>query len=413
MKISRLAGVAALLAAGFAQAQAVKFDGALVELWYSQMLDSNLRTNTDSAYAYSYLAANFKENSFSVKRAELYFSGKITDSWSWNIMFNPDNAANVVGNNVLHDVVATWNPGNGFEVKAGQFKMPTTYEATLVAAKDILFYDRNQLNRVIGDKRDRGVWASYKYGDPKGFTGKLNLAMSNGSTDDGSGGKTAVDGNAQKDYTFRFDGTYSKEHKFGVYYREGATAVKDVGTSMVALTFVGTAPTAAQVLESKDKTTVQGFYYAYSAEKIYADFEYGEGLLGRRFASIGTAAGAASRQHLDQKFAAYAVTGVYKMGQHWLAARYDVMNYNSGDNWYTAWNPYKETAVGVSRNADYSPKFTEITLGYNYVFMPAKSSTGKLKFDYIMRSKNFKQPVAPVAGEKGGDSFLISLQLGF
>lgn len=412
MKISRIAGIAALLTAGAVQAQSFKFDGALVELWYTQMMDKNLRNNADSAYSYGYLASQFKENSFNVKRAELYFSGNISDTLSWNIMFNPDNPSTATApNNVLHDVIATWNPGNGFVLKAGQFKMPTTYEATIVAAKDILFYDRNQLNRVIGDKRDRGIWASYQYGDAKGFTGKVNVAISNGSTDDGSGGKTAVDANAQKDWTFRFDGTYSKEHKFGFYYREGVDAVKDAGSK--AWDFGGAVPTSA-VLDNKDKTTLQGVYYAFSNASWYADFEYGTGLLGRRFPTIfdSAATPSAKRQHLDQKFTGMAATGVYKMGQHWFLARYDVMNYNSGDDWYTTYNPYTNNATG-SLNADYSPKFTEAILGYNYVFNPSKTSFGKLKFDYIMRSKNFKQPLAPQTGEKGGDSFLVSLQLGF
>jgi hypothetical protein len=47
------------------------------------------------------------------------------------------------------------------------------------------------------------------------------------------------------------------------------------------------------------------------------------------------------------------------------------------------------------------------------VFNPTKASFGKLKFDYIMRSKNFKQPLAPQTGEQGGDSLLVSLMLGF
>ena len=47
MKISRLAGVAALLAAGFAQAQAptIKFDGVLLEFWATQMMSNNLRND--------------------------------------------------------------------------------------------------------------------------------------------------------------------------------------------------------------------------------------------------------------------------------------------------------------------------------------------------------------------------------
>lgn len=410
MKISRIAGIAALLTAGLAQAQApaFKFDGALVELWYTQMLDSKLRTNASSTYQYGFLQSNFKENSFIVKRSELYFSGTISESWSWNVMFNPDNSTSTVGNNVLHDAIINYNAGNGFEVKAGQFKMPTTYEGSIVSARNIIFADRNQVNRLTGDRRDRGIWASYKYGDPKGFTGKINFAISNGSTDDGSSGKTAVDANAQKDYTARFDGTFSKEHKFGVYYREGATAVKDVGTSEVALAFSGTgAPTAAQVLANKDKTTTEGLYYAFENSSWYADVEYTTGLLGRRFASIGTAAGAAKREHLDQKFAGMVVTGVYKMGNHWLTARYDTLNYNSGDDYYGA-NPYTATA-----GADYSPKFTEIWLGYNYIFNPSKSSLGKIKVNYINRSKNFLKPIAPDTKEQGGDSMVVSLSLGF
>ena len=83
----------------------------------------------------------------------------------------------------------------------------------------------------------------------------------------------------------------------------------------------------------------------------------------------------------------YAIDGAYKMGQHWFTARYDMLNYNTGDDWYTATNPYMPVAGG-----DYSPKYTEITVGYNYVFNPAKYGAGKLKLDYVHRSKNFLPP---------------------
>ena len=53
MKITRLAGIAALLAAGVTQAQAqdIKLTGVLFEFWQTQMLDSNLRNNATAASA--------------------------------------------------------------------------------------------------------------------------------------------------------------------------------------------------------------------------------------------------------------------------------------------------------------------------------------------------------------------------
>jgi hypothetical protein len=433
MKISRIAGVAALLAAGFTTAQAQdqsqyqdpKMVGVLMEFWQTQMLDNNLRNNTIAtagASKYYGLDSRFQENNFAVKRAEIYLGGKITDEISWNMMFDPNNSnTTAVPNNVLHDWVITWAPIKGFAVKAGQFKMPTTYEATIVAATNIYFFERNQINRVFGDKRDRGIWASYAYGDAKGFQGKLNFAVSNGTTDDGSGGKNnentvAGSGNAQKDWTFRFEGGYGSAHKFGFYYREGVTGLKDstfVNGTVPATWTVG-APSAQQIKDNKDKTTLEGIYYAFDNASWHADFEYATGLLGRRYPTLFTAASAPLREHLDQKFAGFAVVGVYKMGKHQITARYDTLNYNSGDKWYTATNPYTtNVATGVATGNDLSPKYTETTVGYNYVFNPAKYSQGKLKLDYVMRSKNFLLPRAGQTGEQGGNSLVASLMVGF
>ena len=153
MKISRIAGIAALLTAGFASAQTptIKLDGVLLEFWATQMMDNNLRMNsTASAGASKYYAldSRFQENTFAVKRSEVYLSGTVTDTISWNIMFDPNNSnTTAVPNAVLQDFVLTWAFAPGFNVKAGQFKMPTCYEATLVAAREILFFERNQINR--------------------------------------------------------------------------------------------------------------------------------------------------------------------------------------------------------------------------------------------------------------------------
>ncbi len=417
MKITRIAGFAALLVAGAAaQAQTVKLDGVLMEFWATQMMDNSLRNNaTASAGASKYYAldSRFQENNFAVKRAEFYFSGTVTDTLSWAMMFDPNNNnTTAVPNNVLQDFTLSWTPGNGFNVKACQFKMPTTYEATLVAAREILFFERNQINRRMGDARDRGIWASYTYGNAKSFMGKLNVAVSNGTTDDGSGGKNnentlAGSGNAQKDLTFRFESAFLTAHKAGFYYREGQTGLKN--TSMVAATIPGTwtvgAPSATQIRDNKDKTTLMGAYYAFNNATWQFSAEYATGLLGRRYATLFAAASAPLREHLDQKFIGYAVDGAFKMGNHWFTGRYDMINYNSGDNWYTATNPYKNAVTG----ADFSPKYTEITVGYNFVFIPTKQSAGKLKLNYVMRSKNFLAPLAPQTTEQGGNSLVASL----
>jgi hypothetical protein len=330
-------------------------------------------------------------------------------------MFDPNNSNTAtVPNNVLQDLVITWNAGNGISVKAGQFKMPTTYEATMVAATNILFFERNQINRVFGDKRDRGIWGIYAFGDPKGFSGKINLAVSNGTTDDGSGGKNnentvAGSGNAQKDWTTRLEFAYGPEHKFGAYYREGVTGLKDSTFNAASAWTTASYVSAAQIKDNKDKTTIMGAYYAFDTATWHASAEAATGLLGRRFPTLFAAATTnPSREHLDQKFLGYAVDGAYKMGNHWFTARYDMLNYNTGDDWYTAANPYKPAAGG-----DFSPKYTEITVGYNYVFNPAKYGAGKLKLDYVHRSKNFLAPRAGQTGEQGGDSLVASLMVGF
>ncbi|NWJ39921.1 MAG: hypothetical protein HXX12_02975 [Geothrix sp.] len=428
MKISRIAGIAALLTAGFASAQTptIKLDGVLLEFWATQMMDNNLRMNATAAPGagntskYYALDSRFQENTFAVKRSEVYLSGTVTDTISWNIMFDPNNsnaAAPGAPNNVLQDFVLTWAFAPGFNVKAGQFKMPTSYEATLVAAREILFFERNQINRRFADARDRGLWFSYTYGDAKAFQGKLNLAISNGTTDDGAGGKNnentvAGSGNAQKDFTLRFESTFLSQHKAGAYYREGVTNLKDSTMSAAAVPASWTvgAPSATQIKDNKDKTTLEGVYYAFNCPTWQVSAEYATGLLGRRYPTLFTAAGTAPlREHLDQKFTGYVVDGALKFGNHWITGRYDMLNYNSGDNWYTAFNPYKNTTAGVATGNDYSPKYTEITVGYNYVFIPTKQSAGKIKLDYVMRSKNFLAPRAGQTGEQGGNSLVASL----
>ncbi|MBL0312882.1 MAG: hypothetical protein IPP78_09255 [Holophagaceae bacterium] len=108
----------------------------------------------------------------------------------------------------------------------------------------------------------------------------------------------------------------------------------------------------------------------------------------------------------------YWVTGGYTTGNHTFLLRYDTANYNSGDNWYTAFNPYMNNATG-SLGADYSPKYTEISAGYLYAFKPEKLKAANIKINYINRSKNFLQPHAGQSGEQGGDTVVVAFQVAF
>jgi len=86
-----------------------------------------------------------------------------------------------------------------------------------------------------------------------------------------------------------------------------------------------------------------------------------------------------------------------------------VRNSTSGDDWYTATSPY------VSATTDYTPKFTEIVLGYTYAFKSDKVKAANIKVNYINRSKNFLKPNALTlqTKEQGGDTLMVGFQVAF
>ncbi len=413
MKRTTLLGLGTLLlAAGAtpAMAQAPKISG-LVQVWYSQMLDSNLRLNTPYAAKYFNLRGEFTENTFAIRRSEIKLSGTITDDVDYEVMLDPSINTSATNPSILQDAAIIYKIGGGFEAKLGQFKNLQTYEG-LTSSGEIFFAERAQLARQFGDKRDRGAALSFAFGEPKEFGGKATVAFFNGLNDSLSG--KGNDTNGQKDFVARLDLNIGKTMKFGVYTLQGSTDQADKG-GLLAKTFVGAAaalPAAAQILDNKDKTTNMGAFYVYQDDTWLLSAEAMTGLLGRRFASVGTA-GAAARQHLDQKYLGYWVTGGYTVGHHTFLVRYDTANYNSGNDWYTAFNPYKESAPGVSLGTDYSPKYTEISAGYLYAFKPEKLKAANIKINYINRSKNYLQPRAGQTGEQGGDTLLVAFQVAF
>ncbi len=415
MKPYRLALVTVLGVAGaFAQAQDVKVNALFIG-WYTQMMDNNLRRNDPVTGNLSYYTLGgskgngsinpYNENTFSVRRAEIYLSAKITDEISGNLLFDPNSP-----NPLLLDAYLTWKPSAMWEVKVGQFK-PMGYEVSMVAAADLLFTDRAQVARFT-DTRDRGVVGSVTLGD-KAFGAKVGVGVMNGDT------SRTNDSSAQKDVMLRVDLNRGDAHKFGVYLQQGSTNKADKTGSLSQAAAFGTAsvsnlvPSNEEIFDNKDKTSTYGAYYAFNQGPWHADVEAATGLLGRRYPTFMVAAGAAGRQHLDQKFLGYQLTGAYTTGHHIFRVRYDVMNYNQGDDWYTTFNPYKESAPGVATGRDLSPEFKEITVGYTYAFKPDMIRKANIKLDYIMRSKNFLLPRAGQTGEQGDDSLVAAFQVWF
>lgn len=399
------------LAAGLAQAQEAKLT-AIVDVWYTQMLDNNLRLNTPYGAKYYPLLPAFQENGFSVRRTELWLNGTVTKDLSYSLMLDPSlntTSGQVTGNNpsILNDASLTWKITPAFSLRAGQFKPLQTFEGSMTSTANILFYDRSMLARQFGDKRDRGVVATYAYGDPKGFNAKLNLGVVNGSSDYDFG--KGNDRNAQKDWVARAEFAHGSRHRYGLYYRAGTTDAADKGGLQAG---TGLPVPAAEILDNKDKTTNLGGYYAFDSATWHASAEAITGLLGRRNPSVFNTATSVKREHLDQTFLGLTLSGAYKMGRHWFTARYDLLDLNAGDDWYGATNPYKPV-TGPNAGADFTPRYTEAILGWNYLLDLAKYASGKVKVNYIHRSKNFLQPRVGQTGEQGGDSLLVSLQVGF
>ena len=426
MKRTFLAPLALLVAALPAAAQdATPKVSGLLQVWYTQMLSDNLRVDslaTTNGHSYYDLSGNWTENSFLIRRSEIHVSGNIPNIDGVSYEFNIDPSINTSATNptILQDAYLKYADG-AFSFQAGQFKNLRTYEG-VQSSSTLIFAERSQLGRRIGDKRDRGVAASYAFGD-QDFGAKATVGVFNGMVDATSG--KSNDTNAQKDFAGRVDFNLGKEQKFGVWTLQGGSDVTDKG-GMTALTFAGAnAPTAAEVIDNKDKTQQYGVFYVYDDGVWHFDGEVANGKLGRMFPSVGTAAAAAKRESLDQKFLTYYATASYTTGSHTFALRYDFMNYNQGDSWYTTYNPYTESAPGTpllvnGASVDYTPKYTEITAGYTYAFNPKVFKAANVKVNYIHRSKNFLAPstnpnnaVGLQTGEQGGDSAVVAFQIAF
>lgn len=410
--------MAALALAGTAPAQDVQVH-ALFLGWGTQMLDDHLRQDKSLTPYYSLggtagagSSNSFRENGFTVRRMEIYVAAKLSDEVSANVMFDPNQPSPI-----LYDAFLTYRPHATWEIKVGQFKPLQTFEATSVSSADLRFVDRSQLARWIGDPRDRGLTLAWSFGDPKGISGKVTIGVFNGETG------RVNDANAQKDWVGRLDFTAASVHRFGLYALEGRTNLSDKpGSPLVARTFSGPgAPTPEQVLAARDRTTNLGAYYDFTRGPWHADAEFATGRVGRRFPSLYNAplaptdTPAAKRQHLDQAYLGWVLSGTYTHGRHTLGIRRDFMDYNLGHRWTTDYDPYTQVAPGVTRpdGADLTPRFSETTLGYTCALHPERLRGPLVRVNLIHRSRNILLPPPGESGERGGDSLVLAFQAWF
>jgi len=388
--LKNVSAVALLLITGIpAAAQAPKLSG-LAQIWYSQMMDNNLRLNTPYKY---YNLSPHAENGFSLKRVDVKLNGGFGDV-EYEVMMDPT----ITSLPILQDATVKYKMPYNFEIKVGQFKPLQTLEA-LSPSSEIMLAERSMLARVFGDVRDRGITASVGFGSSSTFGGRFHVGLFNANA-------KSNDNNAQKDIAARLEMNFGKEHLFGVYTLQGSTNLEDKG-ALVARTFAGTnAPTSVEVLDNKDKTSNLGAFYRFQNNRIHVCAELITGVLGRRYPSIGTSATTAAREHLDQSFLGYVGTLAYTINKHKFVLRYDSLNYNFGDKWYSNNNPY------LINGGDYTPNYTETTLGYTYS-LAEHYRQACVRVNYIMRSKNFLWPRAGQTGEQGGDSLVVAFQVGF
>lgn len=410
-----LAAALVLSAPAAIRAQEFKISG-LVQVWATQMLDSNLRLNPAPPFkggkGYYDLRSEFKENGFSIRRAQLKVAGRILDSVGYELMADPSIQTSASNPSILQDAVVFFRPMPGLEFRLGQFKTQQTYEGLMPTA-EMPFVNGSQLGRLFGDKRDRGITASYASNFHGGWEVKATLGVFNGMTDATAG--KGNDTNAQKDLVVRLEAARGP-HRLGVYALRGATDVSDrKGTAIVPADIPAGWPGREAILDHRDRTSNLGAFYVYKARGWMLMAEGLTGLLGRRAPTLAASDPALRREHLEQTLASLNLAASRTWGRHTLAARYDWMDFNHGRRWYTAHDPYREMPGGGSTGRDFTPRYTEATLGYTFAWVAGKSTTAHLKLDGIFRSRNILAP-DPARGQtaaQGGDSLVASFLVAF
>ena len=389
--------------------QDLKFSG-LAQVWCTAILSNNLRRNDPLVIPSRYynLRSEFMENNAAIRRTELKVSGKLIEGIACEVSADPSQTIGPSNPSILLDADVMFTVAPDLDLKVGQYKTFQTLEG-VTHSGDIPFAERSQLARIFGDIRDRGVALIWTAPRANGVGLRVTVAILDGVSDSTLG--KGLDQNAQKDWAGRIDLDWGK-HKLGAYTLQGSTDQRDVSGTAIAPNPGPYWPDRTAILTEKDRTTNLGAYYFWQTERWHVSAEAITGRLGRRFPTLGATL---KREHLQQRYLGAYVTGGMLMGHHAVFVRYDFMDYNSGRDWYTPYNPYRESAPGVPLGADYTPRYTETTMGYTYAFKPGRIVDGAVKLNYIHRSPNFLKPSpgSGQIGEQGGDSMVLAFLVSF
>lgn len=189
------------------------------------------------------------KNNFRARRAETKLSGNLNPDARWFLMFDPAKSLKtgaVVATNdnkVLQDLGLAYVPAAGFEITAGQFKIPTTAEG-LDSSGDLPLPERSIVARTYGDKRQLGVQGSYK---EKAW--KLTAMYSN------SGNANTDDTTTAKDINVRLDVTPFTGFSLGGWVGAGDFSFGDNGRWGLNLRWKGDRELARFELAHADTTT--------------------------------------------------------------------------------------------------------------------------------------------------------------
>jgi len=136
---------------------------------------------------------------FQNARTKLTFSGNVgNEKWGYRVMFKFEDPGSNSGIGILDDAFGTYNMGNGWTFKFGQFKMPL-YREELVGDEYQLFANRSVVNSFFTQKRSQGLQFSYD-GDQWRFAAAFSDGINTANSDFTSA--------AEADYAFTARGEW-------------------------------------------------------------------------------------------------------------------------------------------------------------------------------------------------------------
>lgn len=172
------------------------------------------------------ISTDVRQN-FKIRRAELKFSGNVSDGTRWFTVVDfakaIDTSPGAKDTKFLQDMGLGFSLSKDLELVVGQMRIPGSWE-TLMSSGDIVLPERAMVTRSFGDRRDLGAQLIYTFLD----TGKFSVMASNGVN--GAGKSTNVDeSNSTKDVNARLELTTKSPIVVGAYV--GSQVVGDQGST--------------------------------------------------------------------------------------------------------------------------------------------------------------------------------------